>query len=229
MKISEMSVYAIGDIHGYSLVLKNLIEQVQPRLEDTLVFLGDYVDKGPDVAGVLDYLCELEKKLHCFFLRGNHDQLLLNAIASDQAYSPWRWVAGDTPLSSYGEGDEREVLKLIPECHVDFLQHSCKLYWENEEFIFVHGGISPFTEPVEEDEHRLMSAVLRDAQPHCSGKTVVCGHSTQASGKIADRGHTICIDTGISKGMYLTCLNLDDLSYTQISEKFCVQRGRLRE
>jgi serine/threonine protein phosphatase 1 len=69
---------------------------------------------------------------------------------------------------------------------------------------------------------------LSMAFPHESGRTVICGHSAQASGRVADLGHTICVDTGISKGGKLTCLDLIDFDYWQSTEDGRIHRGQLR-
>ena len=89
-----MARYAIGDIHGFAEPLRVLLEQVELTQEDTLVFLGDYVDKGPDVAGVLEQLVCLSGRANTIFLRGNHDQLFLNAYQNLDAVSVWECLAG---------------------------------------------------------------------------------------------------------------------------------------
>jgi serine/threonine protein phosphatase 1 len=75
----------------------------------------------------------------------------------------------------------------------------------------------------------LQWLTLSSAQPHWSHRTVVCGHSAQVSGQIADNGHTICIDTGISKGGFLTCLELGSFHYWQSSSEGGIRDGTLRQ
>lgn len=223
-----MRLFAIGDIHGYAEPLRVLLRAISPTIGDKFVFLGDYVDKGPDVRGTIDLLLEFGSDNDAIFLRGNHDQLLLDAILDPDSVLMWETLAGENPLSSYGHGPNVEVLKMIPQAHIEFLSRECQNYHEAGKFIFVHGGIRSHHSPHEEDPGRLQWSTLSLASPHLSGRTVVCGHTSQENGEIVDLGHTICIDTGISKGKYLTCLNLVDFTYVQVSNDARVRSGRLR-
>lgn len=200
-------IFAIGDIHGHSKALDALMAALPLRSEDHLVFLGDYVDKGPDVKGVLDRLVKLSSRPRTVFLRGNHDQMLLDA-RDPVKFAIWECLAGDDPLTGYGEGAPADILREIPSSHWHFLETTCVDFLEHGAFIFVHAGIRPDSKPEEEDQERLHWQTLGMALPHSSGKTVVCGHSAQQSFRIADLGHTVCVDTGITKGGFLTCLEL---------------------
>lgn len=208
--------------------LEALLTEISPRPSDKLVFLGDYVDKGPDVAGSLDLLSGLAQEHDWIFLRGNHDQMLLDAYRDPLMFGVWECLSGDDPLASYGVGSTKELLRQIPERHIHFLESRCRDYFETGSFIFVHGGIRPQFTPGAEAIERLQWTVLSSAAAHLSGRTVICGHSSQADGKIADLGHTICIDTGITKGGYLSCLDLGDFSYIQSSADGKIRKGILR-
>lgn len=210
-----MSLFAIGDIHGYTEAITSLINAVGPSPEDTVVFLGDYVDKGPDVAGTVEYLIECSKNSSWIFLRGNHDQMFLDAHRDASNFPMWECLSGEAPLQSYGNGSLREILASVPDKHINFLANRCVNYYETADYIFVHAGIRPHVEPKEEETERLQWTALNLACAHFSSKTVICGHSSQPSGMIADLGHTICIDTGITKGNHITCLNLDDFTFTK--------------
>lgn len=212
-----MRLLTIGDIHGHTDALNALLDEVSPSSSDELVFLGDYVDKGPDVAGTLELLSRLSQKHDWTFLRGNHDQMMLDAYRDASTFAVWDCLSGDHPLSSYGSGTTEELLRRVPEHHIRFLADRCCDFHETESFIFVHAGIRAHVSPGEEGIDRLQWTVLSSASAHFSGRTVVCGHSSQESGRIADLGHTICLDTGITKGKFLTCLDLGDFSYTQAS------------
>ena len=212
-----MRLLTIGDIHGYTDALNALLYAVSPSSSDQIVFLGDYVDKGPDVAGTLELLSKLSQEHDWIFLRGNHDQMMLDAYRDPSTFAVWDCLSGDEPLSSYGSGTTEELLRRVPEHHIRFLSDRCCDFYETDSFIFVHAGIRAHVSPGEEEVDRLQWMVLSSATAHLSGRTVVCGHSSQESGRIADFGHTICLDTGITKGKYLTCLDLGDFSYTQAS------------
>lgn len=224
-----MRLLAIGDIHGYTDALQALLDEICPCSSDQLIFLGDYVDKGPDVAGTLELLSKLSQNHDWIFLRGNHDQMMLDAYRDPSAFAVWECLSGDGPLASYGAGNTMELLPNIPEHHVHFLECRCRNYYETDSFIFVHAGIRPQVSPAKEEVEHLQWTVLSSAAAHFSGKTVVCGHSSQQSGKIADLQHTICIDTGITKGGYLSCLDLGDFSYIQSSANGQVRKGTLRD
>lgn len=220
---------AIGDIHGHRLALDAVLDAAKPVAGDLLIFLGDYVHKGPDTCGVLNRLIELEiSPIETIFLRGNHDQMLIDAYEDESLISTWEILSGDRPLAGYFSGWRSPRFHEVPDTHWNFLIERTLPFHETEEFIFVHGGISPHCMPEEETVERLYWAKLDTAEPHHSGRTVICGHTSQDSGEIADLGHTICIDTGISKERYLTCLQLDDWNFWQSSPKGEVSVGYLR-
>ncbi len=79
-----MRLLTIGDIHGHTIALNALLDELSPSSSDDLVFLGDYVDKGPDVAGTLELLSKLSREHDWIFLRGNHDQMMLDGIGLDK-------------------------------------------------------------------------------------------------------------------------------------------------
>jgi len=224
----DMRLLAIGDIHGYLGSLEALLSEVNPTPQDRVVFLGDYVNKGPSVSSTLDFLVELSRHPDWIFLRGNHDQMMLDTYHDLDSLDAWECLSGGNPLASYGRGSTVDLLTRVPRSHWKFLEERCRDFFETESHIFLHGGIRPSLEPCQEEVERLHSMVLSDAMPHESGRLVVCGHSSQATGEIADLGHTICIDTGIAKGQFLTCLDLADFSYTQASEKGEIRKGQLR-
>ena len=223
-----MKIFAIGDIHGHLTALEALVKVVPFSTGDLLVFLGDYVDKGPDVRGVLEFLCGFAERSNTIFLRGNHDQMLIDASLDSSKFGIWECLAGANPLASYGTGAAEELLGSFPEGHLKFLLNRCVDQFEIDRFIFVHGGIRPGLSPAQEDADHLHWLTLSMALPHESGRTVICGHSAQTSGQIADLGHTICIDTGISKGGMLTCLELTEFEYWQSTGDGRIHRGQLR-
>ena len=188
-----MRTFVVGDIHGYQQALRTLLDQLAPHTDDLLIFMGDYVDKGPDVKGVIDDLLALSKTHTAIFLRGNHDQMLIDAYRDPAKFSIWQCLAGKDPLASYASGSTPGQLQMVPAEHWAFLETTCRNYFETAEFIFVHGGLRPEVAPTHEDPERLQWTTLLDAAPHTSGRTVICGHSAQRNGQIADLEHTIAV------------------------------------
>lgn len=222
-----MHTFVIGDIHGHRLALESLIKALPISDEDRLIFLGDYVDKGPDVKGTLEFLSQLSSRPSTVFLRGNHDQMLIDAHRDPSKFSIWECLAGEAPLASYGAGDSDELIHRVPSPHWLFLEEACVDYFETKDFIFVHGGIRPDRAPAEEEIERLQWTTLSMAEPHQSGKTVICGHTRSESGRIVDLGHTICIDTGITKSGFLTCLEMETFKYWQADSQGTISKGTL--
>ncbi len=130
---------AIGDIHGCSLALASLIEMIDPGPEDTLILLGDYIDRGPDTRGVIDQLLSLETLCRLVPILGNHDQTLLYVLDGRCDLESWLSMGGDTVLESYGAGEDP---LLIPEDHVAFLGR-CLDYHETDSHLFLHAQYVP--------------------------------------------------------------------------------------
>ena len=101
---------AVGDIHGCSAALDALLDAVRPRPEDTIVTLGDYIDRGPDTWGVIGRLIDLGGRCHLVPILGNHDQMLLEA-RSGLHPTTWLGMGGIATLDSYGPGRD---MGLIP-------------------------------------------------------------------------------------------------------------------
>lgn len=188
-----MALTAIGDIHGRLDAMNELLEQLDPGPSDQLVFVGDYIDRGPRSKQVIDRLLELEQDVPCVFLRGNHEAMMLDYL-EDGAWNLWRMNGGVETLETYTEDDTVE----IPEAHRDFVART-RLYYETDEFFFVHAGLKPDLS-IEENLRRHDEQVLLWERSHLGAselaweKTVVCGHTPQP--KPIDRPLLMCIDTG---------------------------------
>ncbi len=165
-----MTTYAIGDIHGCRDELDVLVRQLKREedlsSDDTLVFVGDYVDRGPDSKGVIDYLLNLSEYQKCIFLMGNHEDMMLwyldiqhsgvSRITMQSGENGVYWLSngGRTTMQSYGvedlidfhqahDGHAREALtEVIGEKHLDFLKGLQYFYIEGSN-LFVHAGVSP--------------------------------------------------------------------------------------
>src|SRR4051812_8009821 len=101
---------AIGDIHGCSLALGALLDAIEPRPEDTIVTLGDYIDRGPDSRGALDLLIDLGRRCRLVPLLGNHEEMLFEAMADSFPLEYFLGVGGDATLDSYGPGRDLSLI-----------------------------------------------------------------------------------------------------------------------
>jgi serine/threonine protein phosphatase 1 len=200
-------IIAIGDIHGCSLALSALIEAIRPGVEDTLVTLGDYINRGQASPGVLGLLIALSQQCDLVPLMGNHEEMLLSALKFS--------------LESGCIANKNES---VPAHHLAFLRN-CRNYYETESHIFVHANYLPHL-PLEQQPKRYLRWEFLDTQlvqPHWSGKTVILGHTTQKSGEILDLGFIKCIDTFWYGGGWLTALEPTTGQVWQANE-----RGQLR-
>jgi serine/threonine protein phosphatase 1 len=197
---------AIGDIHGCSAALDAILAAIRPRPDDTIVTLGDYINRGPDSRGVLDRLIELGCRCRLVPLLGNHDQMLLDIRSGKNPISWLLDIGGIATLDSYGPGRD---IGLIPEAHFEFLE-GCRDFFETDTHIFVHGNYYPDIPMDEQPVMMLRWESLRDTTPgpHESGKTVIAGHTSQRSGEILDLGYLKCIDTRCYGGGWLTALDV---------------------
>jgi serine/threonine protein phosphatase 1 len=202
---------AIGDVHGCSRALGALLATIQPRPDDLIVPLGDYVNRGPDSRGVLDRLIVLERRCNLVPLLGNHDQKLLAAMAGENgALFDWLDMGGVATLSSYGAQRVTAAdLARIPAEHIAFLER-CREYYETDTHIFVHAQYEPDLAMEDQPNYLLRWESLRQGTPgpHASGKTVIAGHTAQKTGEILDLGHLVCIDTYCYGGGWLTALDV---------------------
>ena len=98
-----MRELVIGDIHGCIRSFQKLLEVVAPQESDTLIFLGDYVDRGPDSFGAVETLIGLKTKCTVIALRGNHEQMLLQAMEDREAYKSWCMYGGRETMESYAK------------------------------------------------------------------------------------------------------------------------------
>ncbi len=212
-------IIAIGDIHGQLGKLHRLMQKLEPLAEDdVLLFIGDYIDRGPDSAGVIDYLYHLgQDRPNTIFLRGNHDQAMMDARdlfdpnhTSDMSYDDIAWwfaYGGRETLASYGS--TKHWWEHVPACHWEFLE-STEMEYRTGEFIFVHAGLVPpgFTWP-ERTEPRLWirwDFLKSDAD---FGGTVIVGHTPTEDEKPLVMANKVDIDTGAGYGGPVTAILLD--------------------
>jgi serine/threonine protein phosphatase 1 len=218
-----MRILAIGDIHGCASALDTLLAAVAPAAGDTVVTLGDYVDRGLNSPGVLDRLLALGQDLHLVALRGNHDQMMLNARHDPQAFSEWREVGGAATLRAYGD------LDAVPPAHWRFLETQCVDSWECETHFFVHAGVYADVPLWEQPKYVLYWQRFERVRPHESGKVMVCGHTSQKSGLPRNLGFAVCLDTYAYGGGWLSCLDIGSGQVWQADHNGHVRQLRLAD
>ena len=186
-------IIAIGDIHGCTPALAAVLDALIPRPDDTIVTLGDYVDRGPDVPGTLERLIQLGKQCCLIPILGNHDEMVLEIVAgSQQLMAPWLSFGGNATLAAYGCHHPSE----LPQSHLDFLAN-CHQWCETDQHFFVHASYIPNMALDDQPATVLRWEPLGDDSPgpHCSGKIAVVGHTAQPKGRILDLPHLKCVDT----------------------------------
>jgi serine/threonine protein phosphatase 1 len=223
-------LYAIGDIHGELGKLDELLERLPLAQGDRLVFLGDYVDRGPDSKGVVDRLIELERRVPCVFLLGNHESMFLDFLGLEHpSYfggDAFLMNGGDRTLWSYdyfspkrGEGPF-----VLPPAHDAFFRR-CAMWHQEGDYLFVHAGLNP--DLLGENDVRYVLRRTRPMEflwnrttgdlPHRLGLTVVYGHTPSPDfGVRWNAPFSIGIDTGAVYGGPLTALRLPDETLFQV-------------
>lgn len=203
-----MRILTIGDIHGCSTAFDSLIAAVDLQPEDRLVTLGDYVDRGPDSKGIINRLIALHETGGLVPLRGNHELMMLEASKDSSKESYWLRYGGDATLASYSLSGETGKLADVPNNHWDFLSNVCVNWHETDAHLFVHANAYPDMPLAQQPEHILFWEPFDCPSRHFSGKTLVCGHTSQKSGLPLNIGHAICIDTWVYGTGWLTCLDV---------------------
>ncbi|MBW1916883.1 MAG: serine/threonine protein phosphatase [Deltaproteobacteria bacterium] len=204
-------IYVIGDIHGCLGPLKRLMAKVKPDLDHhKLIFIGDYIDRGPDSRRVIDYIIHLKKHYppeNIICLMGNHERMFLDFLNGDNQLL-FLINGGRATLESYwGENWENQPRQL-PSEHWEFFQQ-LKLIYETEDYIFVHGGLKPGIPLAEQQEEDVLW--IREEFLICLddfGKRVIFGHTPFPKPFVWP--NKIGIDTGAVYGNYLTCLKLPE-------------------
>lgn len=210
-------IYAIGDIHGCLKALKELMGKLPLQDDDEVVFLGDYIDRGPDSKGVLDYLLA-NRKPNWHFLRGNHEQMLLEWLGTPNPMAAANWLlnGGHQTLQSYvpkekldevrGEGAHILLQSYIPHTHVEFL-NALPYTYETPDYFFCHAGVNldnPLNAQQPDDLLWIRRKFIQDPRP--TPKLVVYGHTPVETVDLTrDR---IDLDTGCVYGNFLTAMAL---------------------
>jgi len=242
--IMDQRIIAIGDIHGCRESLEALLAKLTILDSDVLVFVGDYVDRGPDTPGTIDTLIQLKKSHpNCVFLRGNHDALLLGMISGDlEQYEPLYLsssMGGFTTLRQYGCSEEKldacvqsyfspkstlleYFAALLPPAHKEFLENTQYKYLVDD-YLFVHAGINPSKSLAEQSNSELIW--IRDEFvnfKHSLPQIIIYGHTPTVRYGLPEprwdlENRKIGIDTGAIWGGRLTALLLPELEVVSVA------------
>jgi serine/threonine protein phosphatase 1 len=220
-------LYAIGDIHGMRERLVELMAALPLEADDHLVFIGDYVDRGPDPFGVVEFLIELQQRQRCTFLLGNHESMLLSFLGwkGEMYFGSEAFLhnGGDTTLATYGYFEAKDQFELPPP-HEAFFR-SLRLWHAEGEYAFVHAGVSRDAMGLSDARYALSREKPRDLLwqrgtvelPHSLGVTIVYGHTPLPDFQVRwNLPYSIGIDTGCVYGGPLTAIRLPDETLFQV-------------
>jgi serine/threonine protein phosphatase 1 len=218
-------VYAVGDLHGRSDLLATLqraIDRLAANRGEAApveVYLGDYVDRGPDSRGVVELLMERSQSREVVALRGNHEHMLLSVLAGTTSPQPWLQHGGRAAIASWGidpasidptdDEDFRDRLRAaIPPAQMAFLEAMPTIH-RHGPYVFAHAGIRPGVAPERQKDEDLMwirERFLDDDRDH--GFVVVHGHTPVYEPEF--RPNRMNLDTGAYLTGVLTCVRFDN-------------------
>ena len=220
-----MRTLAIGDVHGCARQLDALLDAVRPTADDHVVFLGDCVDRGPDSAKVLGTVLRLRRRHRVTFILGNHEQMMAAAKESHDRLTDWLMNGGDQTLQSYA--GFRATLRDVPGEHWDLIERGAVDYLETDQHLFVHANACPDLAMADQPDYMLRWERCDRIAAHESGKTIICGHTPQRSGRVLNKGYAVCLDTDACRGGPLTCLDANSGRVWQAMQDGRVERSHL--
>jgi serine/threonine protein phosphatase 1 len=233
-----MKTYIIGDVHGRRAQLRQLLELLPRDAErDMLVFLGDLVDRGDEIPGVVEDVIALHESQpeRVLCLRGNHEQMLLDFADQGQLLWLHAAVGSEQTIKQYTGVQieirtERDFVKLrqtfndsVPPAHLEFFR-TLPLWYEDEYALYVHAGLKDDQHPRDTPAQTLLWARDQHFFKHYTGKPCVFGHTPvpllPLRGRIGRHGiyishSAIGLATGFSDTAPLSCLQLPDLQLYQ--------------
>lgn len=196
--MSETRRWVVGDIHGCSVTLRSLIEnKIQPGRADKLIFVGDYVDRGPDSKGVISYLMELRLMgYNLVMLKGNHEDMMLRSVHDTKLRKDWFYNGGMPTLRSFGVREAKEV----PYHFLEFLE-ALDYYHAMDDFLIVHAGLNfDIPDPLADLEGMLWIRNTFVLSDKIGNRTMVHGHTPvtvdQIKEAIENNSKDIDLDAG---------------------------------
>jgi calcineurin-like phosphoesterase family protein len=220
-----VTIYAVGDIHGRLDLLECIHREIDAdklhcrhkRVAE--IYLGDYIDRGPQSAGVISRLIARSRETYTIFMRGNHEQLFLDSLSGIQCFEAWKAVGAIPTLLSYGlppgfleEASDARIRRAlrssVPDEHREFFLETAP-YCLTGRYLFVHAGVRPgirLEEQTRDDILGIRSEFLEFAGDH--GWIVVHGHTPVRDPDF--RSNRINVDTGAYTTNRLTCLKIGE-------------------
>lgn len=144
--------FVIGDIHGAYKAVEQVMEKIEITENDTLIFLGDYVDGWSESKEVIDFLIKLDEKYNCVFIKGNHDAWCEDWLSTGNSDKTWLFHGGESTVKSYTTINPEEKLK-----HIEFFNRMRNYYVDENNNLFIHAGFSSMHGP----EHEVYSTNYR--------------------------------------------------------------------
>lgn len=188
-------IFAIGDLHGCSRTFEKLLmEKIQLQKDDKLYCIGDYIDRGPDSKGVIDLILKLRSAgYHIYTLRGNHEQMMMDAADDKKALKNWLDNGGKSTLKSFGI----KSLNDLPGEYLSFLNET-EYYLQEDNYIFAHAGLNFKNINLFEDkEAMLWERGFFPQQPALEDRLLIHGHTPiPLTFILKQKGNCINIDGG---------------------------------
>ena len=219
-------VLAVGDVHGCLTALETLskLARFDPST-DLLIFVGDYVDRGPDTKGVIDWLIDYRLSGRLVTLLGNHEIMMLDGRADSNYRVGWFGVGGLETMQSYSPDARPAKITEVPDEHWEFME-TCLPHYELDNCFLTHANADPGKSLLEQEPEWLFwRRISRGAPLHYSGKRMICGHTSQKGGEVLVGRAFTCIDTYAYGGGWLTALDLETGHYWQANQDREQQEG----
>ncbi|MDY8138756.1 metallophosphoesterase [Aquimarina sp. 2201CG5-10] len=235
----------IGDMHGALKALQQLIQKAKVTSQDTLIFLGDYVDGWSDSAKLISFLIDIKKKYNCIFLRGNHDELCYNWLVL-KTYNPeWLKHGGQSTIDAYNKLSDEEI-----NIHLQFYENLINYHIDDQNRLFLHAGFTNLHGPHREYFSKLfywdrtlwevalsVDPKLKKTDPFYPKrlllfKEIYIGHTpvTRINKTIPVQASCVWnIDTGAAFKGPLTALDIDTKEFWQsdpVHELYPLENGR---
>lgn len=230
MAVAPPSMFVVGDIHGCAEELKELLARLPLTPESQIVFLGDYIDRGPNSKAVIDIILNLQQTHSVITLLGNHEAMFLEFYKDPSSSLAGFFIlnGGSSTLASYVNEETNEVL--IPDHHMEFFK-ALKPYHETEKYFFVHAGVPEISlNDVKKMDH--LNEMLWIREPFLSSrytwsKKIIHGHTPSA--QVEKTKHRINLDTGCVYRGYLSAIELPSEKIYQVRAREDIPHVYLQE